>query len=539
MVKIGDDADKLESWIGHAISTAMFLVNTIYFMTNMDKTTFLEPDIAQLFNSFGFTLSALCLFVTFFSALSRTGLFAADKEFVDGWGAMEQRIRDTTLLVLFSLISIGSGMDSSDTFAVVAMVTIFIGRQATKYFDLGVIIEKEDGTAQNEVTWVQNGLSMLMFGAATVFEVVEGTKVGLVDYLIGTAAVVQLILLISKRVDSAYNKRRTVFEETVGAIFHFVVLGSLLSRTTQQKQLISVAAVVAGDACARVQRMYEYTGKSDDANDTRGWNLFITRVTSTAISLFAAGVSVALYEEKGLSPKDATLATLVMIAGVLKGLTCIAFLLDSRKESYKSVYNFINNGTTSLLLVSSSIILVASIDDPNVLTVMLFSAGLGSRIVDMVQNAYASGAIVASSEIIKSSMEGDAGVEAASYTNFRTWLVFFMLAGSGLYAFMGIGEVCPSFMTKECALSDTDTGIARSYFVIVALHTLLLVVTFVVSKVDGPGMIALNTVELARVLVSTTVIVLGSFVLGINSNNSLVVSYSFYLLADGLGMSHA
>jgi len=191
------------------------------------------------------------------------------------------------------------------------------------------------------------------------------------------------------------------------------------------------------------------------------------------------------------------------------------------------------------LLVSSSIILVASIEKPSVLTVLLFSAGLGSRIVDMVQNAYASGAEVASDEIIKSSMEGDEGVESASHTNFRTWLVFFMLAGSSLYAFMGIGDVCPSFLTQECALSDTDTGIARSYFIIGALHTLLLVVTFIVSRAGAPAMIALNTVELARVLVSTAVIVLGSFVLGINSNNSLVISYSFYLLADGLGMSHA
>ena len=536
--KLGQQQQKLETWIGHVISTAMFGINTGYFMTNIDKTTFLEPDIAQLANSFGFTLSALCLFVTFFSALSTTGLFSSDGEFLSGWVAMEQRIRDTTLLVLFSLISLGSGMDSSDAFAVLSMVTIFIGRQTNKYFDLGVIIQEQDGNEQDQVTWVQNGLAMLMFSTATGFEIVENNTVGIVEYIIGTAAIIQLILLISKRVDSSYNQRRTVFEETVGSIFHFIVLGSLLSRVTQHRQLVSVAAVVIGDAAARVQRKYEtLDGGSSDA---RGWHLFITRVTSTVISLVVAACSVALFEEKDMSEKDQTLATLTMIAGVLKGLNCLAFLLDSRKEAYKSVYNFISNGSTSLLLVASSIMLVASIEDPNVLTVVLFTGGLISRIVDMVQNAYASGAEVAKDEILASSMESSLPLEKAGYTNFRTWLVFFMLIGSTLYTYMGIVDICPSFIFQECTLSDQDTGIAGAYFFIGALHTLLLIVAFIVSKVDGaPSYLALSTVELARIIVSTVVIVLGSFVLGISSNQSLVISFSFYLLADGLGMSHA
>ena len=545
---------KLESWISHVVSSTMFILNSVYFMSNLDKSTFLHKDIAQFFNAFGFALSLMCLFVTFFSALAKSGLFDGWKEdFIKEWVAMEQRIRDTSLLVLFALVSFGSGMNTSDSFAVVSMVSIFVGRQTSKYFDLREVLDDSDYGEKpaSKVTWVQNGLALLMFGTACIWEIIEGTKVDLIDYIIGIAAVVQFVLLVSKRISQELNERRVVFEETVCSVFHFIVLGSLLSRVNKTNQLISVAAVIVADASARVQRKLEpvYGGELSDSTSGEGWNLFITRVVSTIISLTVAGGSIVLFEEN-LSVKDTTLATLAMVAGVLKALNCIAFLLDSRKEAYKSVYNFINNGTTSLLLVSSSLILAPSIEDPRGMTVLLFSMAIASRIVDMVQNAYATGAGEARDEILSSSMVSRSPLERASYSNFRTWIIFLMLVGSGLYAYLGIGDLCTDFITTDsyntanCTLTEVDAGVSRSYFFIVCIHVLALVIAFIVSRVNrdedkADGRIAVSTMELIRVCVSTAIIILGSFVLGMNSSNNLVLSFTFYLLSDGLGMSHA
>lgn len=546
---------KFESWISHVISSAMFILNSVYFMSNLDKSTFLHKDIAQFFNAFGFTLSLMCLFVTFFSALAKSGLFEGWKEdFIKEWVAMEQRIRDTSLLVLFALVSFGSGMNTSDSFAVVSMVSIFVGRQTSKYFDLKEVLDDSDYGEKpaSKVTWVQNGLALLMFGTACIWEIIKGTKVDLIDYIIGIAAGVQFVLLVSKRISQELNERRVVFEETVCSVFHFIVLGSLLSRVNNTNQLISVAAVIVADASARVQRKLEsvYGGElSKSTSGEEGWNLFITRVVSTIISFTVAGGSIVLFEEN-LSEKDTTLATLAMVAGVLKALNCIAFLLDSRKEAYKSVYNFINNGTTSLLLVSSSLILAPSIEDPRGMTVMLFSLSIVSRIVDMVQNAYATGAGEARDEILSSSMVSMSPLERASYSNFRTWIIFLMLVGSGLLAYLGIGDLCTDFITTDsynttnCTLTEVDAGVSRSYFFIVCIHVLALVIAFIVSRVNrdevkADGRIAVSTMELIRVCVSTAIIILGSFVLGINSSDNLVLSFTFYLLSDGLGMSHA
>jgi len=548
--------DKIyESWISHVISSAMFIINTVYFMSNLDKSTFLHKDIAQFFNAFGFALSLMCLFVTFFSALSNSGLFEGWKEdFIKEWVALEQRIRDTSLLVLFALVSFGSGMDTSDGFAVVSMVSIFVGRQISKYFDLREVLNDSDYGEKpvTKVTWVQNGLALLMFGTACIWEIIEGTKVDLIDYIIGIAASVQFVLLVSKFFSRELNERRVVFEETVCSVFHFIVLGSLLSRVNNTNQLISVAAVIVADASARVQRKLEpvYGGTLLDKTSGEGWNLFITRVVSTIISFSVAGGSIVLFVEENLNVKDTTLATLAMVAGVLKALNCIAFLLDSRKVSYKSVYNFINNGTTSLLLVSSSLILAPSIEDPRGMTVLLFSLSIASRIVDMVQNAYATGAGEARDEILSSSMVSKSPLEQASYSNFRTWIIFLMLVGSGLYAYLGIGDLCTDFITTDsyntanCTLTEVDAGVSRSYFFIVCIHVLALVIAFIVSRVNrdevkADGRIAVSTMELIRVCVSTAIIILGSFVLGINSSNNLVLSFTFYLLSDGLGMSHA
>jgi len=533
----------------------MFIINTVYFMSNLDKSTFLHKDIAQFFNAFGFALSLMCLFVTFFSALSNSGLFEGWKEdFIKEWVALEQRIRDTSLLVLFALVSFGSGMDTSDGFAVVSMVSIFVGRQISKYFDLREVLNDSDYGEKpvTKVTWVQNGLALLMFGTACIWEIIEGTKVDLIDYIIGIAASVQFVLLVSKFFSRELNERRVVFEETVCSVFHFIVLGSLLSRVNNTNQLISVAAVIVADASARVQRKLEpvYGGTLLDKTSGEGWNLFITRVVSTIISFSVAGGSIVLFVEENLNVKDTTLATLAMVAGVLKALNCIAFLLDSRKVSYKSVYNFINNGTTSLLLVSSSLILAPSIEDPRGMTVLLFSLSIASRIVDMVQNAYATGAGEARDEILSSSMVSKSPLEQASYSNFRTWIIFLMLVGSGLYAYLGIGDLCTDFITTDsyntanCTLTEVDAGVSRSYFFIVCIHVLALVIAFIVSRVNrdevkADGRIAVSTMELIRVCVSTAIIILGSFVLGINSSNNLVLSFTFYLLSDGLGMSHA
>merc|ERR1719506_3539901 len=119
-------------------------------------------------------------------------------------------------------------MKTTENFAVLAMVSIFLGRQTAKYFDIQKILDSKY-EKYSSVTWVQNGLACILFFAAFVTEYMEGTSVDIIDYLIGIAGVVQLILLISKRFSSDPMPRRMVFEETVGSLFHFIVLGSLLS----------------------------------------------------------------------------------------------------------------------------------------------------------------------------------------------------------------------------------------------------------------------------------------------------------------------
>jgi hypothetical protein len=478
------------------------------------------------------------------------------------------------MLVLFALVSLGSGMDTTDVFAVVTMVSIFLGRQVSKYFDMKALLTDSGG----KVTWVQNGLAMLLFIAAVVIEVTEADEIGIIDYLLIIAAVVQLILLISKRISRMKIARRSVFEESVASLYHFVVLGSLLSRTTQSKQLISIAAVIAADTACRAQRIYEevaeftpYSGRGVQ----RKWKLFATRVAGVAVSLTAAIVSVMLYEDDDIVGKYKTIATLGMVGAVLKAANLLAFILDSRKNPYKSVFSTINNGTTTLLLVASTILLGSDPDGAKFVTVLMFLTALGSRLVDMVQNAFESGMVNAKTLYI-SSMDMSSTkrpLDKAGFDNFRTWLVFLMLAGSAVYAYVGIDEVCKDFITEwDCevalnhtyangtikelpGLTDRTQNEAMWYFLFTSLHAFLLIVAFIVSgcyynaddvklleNADfklSAKILALSTTELVRILVSSAIIILGGYVLAVTSNESILISYTFYLLADGLGMSHA
>ena len=560
-------------WIKNVVSTIMFGVTGSYFAANLDAKTFLDSDTAHLVNCFGAALSFMCLLMTFFSSLAETDLLKScfkdsrtpklSEDFKALWAGMEQKIRDTSLLVLFSLVSLGSGMKTTDTFAVVAMVSIFLGRQTAKYFDIQQILDaKYDDKDKTKVTWVQNGLSCILFVTAFVTEYMEGATVDLIDYLIAVAGLVQLILLISKRFSPDALERRMVFEETVASLYHFVVLGSLLSRVTKSNQLISVAAVVIADFSARTQILdakafvndvgedifvpgVGITGKNEDGAMT-ATKLLITRVALLAASATAAVCGIILFDEAPTG-RESSLTVLAMVAGVLKSLNSIAFLLDSRTTSYKSVYNFISNGCTSLLLLTSSILLGMNKSDPKGLTVVLFCAALASRIIDMVQNAYAHPA-EGDTKMYMSSIEDEISINSAGITNFRAIIVFILLVASAVSSYVGLADSCPDFITAKVNISKTacsdqdDVNIMLSYFSMIAGHAILGLVAFIVAGATSSDktplhFIALSTVEIPRVFVSSGIIVLGGLVLGLVENTILSMSFVLYILADGLGMS--
>jgi len=566
-------------WIKNVVSTIMFGVTGAYFAANLDATTFLHADVAHLLNCFGAALSFMCLLMTFFSAIAHTNLLKLcfkdtdstpklDDEFAALWSAMEQKIRDTSLLVLFSIVGIGAGMTTDNTFAVVTVVSIFLGRQTSKYFDMPVDDPSE--ADPKTVTWVQNGLACILFVTAFVAGILK-TKADLVDYIVVVAAVVQLILVISKRFSPGANHRRMIFEETVCSLYHFVVLGSLLSRVdphpnddSQSLLLISIAAVVVADFSARFQK-YESKYFHDDARETFGAKLkselpgsavklLATRVALLATSATAAIASVLLFDQA--SGKEEQIAALAMVASVLKTLNCLSFLLDSRTESYKSVYNFISNGCTSLLLLTVSILLGMDRSDPKGLTVVLLCAAIVARITDMVQNAYAS-PHPEDTKLYKSSIDDKVSIDAAGITNFRAIVVFILLVVGTATSYVGAAEICPEFIsisnhtnvTKAGCGSAEDVNLLLSYFSIMTGHAGLALVAFIVAAAvpeESPvHFVALSTVEIPRVLVSTTIIVLGGLVLGIvpadvapvPTNTVLSMSYVVYALADGLGMS--
>ena len=594
-------------WIKNVVSTIMFGVTGAYFAANLDAKTFLHADVAHLLNCFGAALSFMCLLMTFFSAIAHTNLLKLcfkdtdstpklDNNFAGLWGAMEQKIRDTSLLVLFSIVGIGAGMSTDKTFAVVAVVSIFLGRQTAKYFDMPIDDKSKDDP--KTVTWVQNGLACILFVTAFVAGILK-TKADLVDYIVVIAAVVQLILVISKRFSPDHNHRRMLFEETVCSLYHFVVLGSLLSRVdahphpnddSQSLLLISIAAVVVADFSARFQKYEPDNFHDGEKLNNEGFmvkipgvpgsavKLLVTRVALLATSATAAVASVLLFDQA--TGKEEQIAALAMVASVLKTLNCLSFLLDSRTESYKSVYNFISNGCTSLLLLTVSVLLGMNRSDPKGpkgLTVVLLCAAIVARITDMVQNAYAS-PHPEDTKLYKSSIDDEVSIDAAGITNFRAIVVFILLVVGTATSYVGAAEICPEFIsisnhtnvTKAGCGSAEDVNLLLSYFSIMTGHTCLALVAFIVAAMALPEespvhFVALSTVEIPRVLVSTTIIVLGGLVLGIvpavpaadvaadvadvagsvdvetvvegATNTILSMSYVVYALADGLGMS--
>jgi hypothetical protein len=580
----------------------MFGVTGSYFAANLDARTFLDPDVARLVNCFGAALSFTCLLVTFFSAITHTDLltlcfegkgdFTMEAKFAGLWSAMEQKIRDTSLLVLFSIVGIGAGMTTDNTFAVVTVVSIFLGRQTAKYFDMS-FEDPSNSKQKTVVTWVQNGLACILFVTAFVAGISDSEhKVDIVDFIVLIAALVQIILVISKRFSPDANHRRMIFEETVCSLYHFVVVGSLLSRVvtgSKSSLLISIAAVIIADFSARFQK-YDpdsfHDGKKKDGGLIEGVpgsavKLLVTRVALLATSATAAVASALLFDQAIANSKEEQLATFAMVASVLKTLNCLSFLLDSRTESYKSVYNFISNGCTSLLLLSVSILLGMTRSDPKGLTVVLLCAALASRIADMVQNAYAS-PHKEDTKLYKSSIDDDVSIDSAGITNFRAIVVFILLVVGTATSYVGAAEICPNFISisnhtnvtvtvngvPEYCGSPEDVDIMLSYFSIMTGHAGLALVAFIVAaavpeKKGSPlHFVALSTVEIPRVLVSTTIIVLGGLVLGIDipsadsattsvagsgdeveavvegaTNIVLTMSYVVYALADGLGMS--
>jgi hypothetical protein len=579
MDETSDDALDHNIWIKNVVATIMFGVTGAYFVANLDARTFLDPDVARLLNCFGAALSFMCLLTTFFSTIStmiteRLGLTKV-KDFENLWSAMEQKIRDASLLVLLSIVGIGAGVSTEKTFAVVTVVSIFLGRQTAKYFDMQIDVSNDS----KNVTWVQNGISCILFVTAFVAGVLEH-KAEIVDYIVLIAAGVQLILLLSKRFDWGSHKRRTIFEETICSLYHFVVVGSLLSKVqsgSKSSLLISIAAVIIADFSARFQKHNPEVsvGRNKTVIEPK---LLVTRAVVIATSATAAVASVMLFYQA--SGKEEQLATFAMVASVLKTLNCLSFLFDSRTESYKSVYNFISNGCTSLLLLTVSILLGMNRSDPKGLTVVLLCAALASRIADMVQNAYAS-PYDEDTKLYRSSIDDKVSIDAAGITNFRAIVVFILLVVGTATSYVGAAEICPDFIsisnhtnvTKAGCGSAEDVNLLLSYFSIMTGHAGLALVAFVVaaaSPVDHEDpeppvqpvhFVALSTVEIPRVLVSTTIIVLGGLVLGIvpavpaadvadvagsvgveavveaATNTFLSMSYVVYALADGLGMS--
>jgi len=539
----------------------MFVVTGWYFASNLDARTFLVPDVAHLVNCFGAALSFTCLAMTLFSIMSTSTMITKKlgltkvKDFENLWIAMEQKIRDASLLVLFSIVGISAGMSTEKTFAVVTVVSIFLGRQTAKYFDMQIDISDDS----KPVTWVQNVLACILFVTAFVAGISEeGHKFDIVDSIVLIAAGVQLILVISKLLELGSRKRRMIFEETICSLYHFVVVGSLLSRVKSDSKsllLISIAAVIIADFSARFQKHdpEDSVDRKDSVKkDATEPKVLVTRAVVFTTSATAAVASVLLFHQA--SGKEKQLATFAMVASVLKTLNCLSFLFDSQKESYKSVYNFISNGCTSLILLTVSILLGMNRSDPKGLTVVLLCAALASRIADMVQNAYAS-PHKEDTKLYKSSIDDDVIIDSAKLSNFRAIVVFILLVVGTVLSATGAAEICPEFLqasnhtnvtvtvdgVPDYCGSQEDVNLMLSYFSIMTGHAGLALVAFIVAAAvpekSPVHFVALSTVEIPRVLVSTTIIVLGGLVLGTASNAVLSMSYVVYALADGLGMS--
>ena len=87
-----------------------------------------------------------------------------------------------------------------------------------------------------------------------------------------------------------------------------------------------------------------------------------------------------------------------------------------------------------------------------------------------------------------------------------------------------------------CRVQD-DVNIMLSYFSMVTVHAILGLVAFVVAATAIPNFVALSTIEIPRVFVSSGIIVLGGLILGLYENTTVTMSFVLYVIADGLGMS--
>ena len=246
-------SSNITKWLSNITSVTMFTLAFSYFISTTLSETYIETFLsheAQLFvNCLGSSVSLSGWIMSIIISVGDTDCGNQDnadvKKYFKRLKEVEQRVRDSSLMLLFILTGLSFGMDTSNILGVFTLVAIGVGRLFSKYFDVHRMLAEE--SEFKESTKMENALAMTLFALAFINEVVLHDITWNV-YLIAVAVLLELGFLLYKGCSDDDNSTRMMFEETTASLFHFVLIGVALKETSSNAHIMTLAALAVGDS---------------------------------------------------------------------------------------------------------------------------------------------------------------------------------------------------------------------------------------------------------------------------------------------------
>jgi hypothetical protein len=512
--------DSLVTWINIMIRMATAGLTTAYFVTASNTHSFLDVTSATLLNSIGIVLSITACFMSIMSAFFGTEL--AQAEFKDKYKSSEHLTTTFTNITLFVLLGISSGLTltgntSGDLLTTLTIVSIFVSRISLKF----EFLLQESNIAES--TKMQNILSLLVFGLAIFNDQRENTQTPWVVWLISIAAALQFVFALSKQIESVDNEARLKLEEGTCAVINFVILGLVISQATTLCDIRTVLLILVADIVSRA---------SAASKDTHayGWDLAIVRLSTALIGgLFIAFASV-LLEKDLYTGYMHNIVGILFGTGVLKALVGACALLDSptsTKTYNMQMYNYLNNGSTSIALLGSVAVLTDAIANSKdeVYPALLLVAALLARATDLFQNAIENN----KDGYIESSFNRSTDFRKMSIDHYKVWLVLLSMVAS--------------ITTLQMEPSDSDdSAVVMFTTVLIAVHLVLVILAMVAGAISDDTdntfkQFCVSTREVVRLPVATTILGLLTSVAANRPTTMTICTMFAYATADIFGMS--
>lgn len=367
--------------------SATYLVAAMFFLTQwqtppVGPKSLFGPKVQLLIDMFGIVASTVLLFGVGLQAVWVDAQDENDEEF----NLSKEHTRDASGMLLFVMVIASAAGDTGNFWMSATACLLGACRLLSKWEY--VVFKDKQGRAALDTRDTREASPIQNFVVSAILILVLGNEIDLgtrtIGYLmLGTVAALHVAIGVYKLASSDSNLGRIQFEATVMSVAHFAIISFYALQIDAPRTLATAVAVAVADGLANISTE---SSKGEDKDAPA----LLEHLLGAAVSVGSTVISYILFQEYAV---DLTwlsvVSTISLCAAVARTLTNLtsAFEAFEGKRRQTRLYGYIGNGATLSLCVAGAIQLVYAVDHEKNLALSVGAVLLAvlNRVADFFQ----------------------------------------------------------------------------------------------------------------------------------------------------------